>query len=374
MLFRSHDEGAGPATQLTVGNGGASASVKGGEGAPAIEAVKSVQEGTKVNIGAGVSVQGGGVPAIDCEVGTNDGDVEKVEVVVPAIAGVDYTGAPQTADVPASALYAATQNDGGTDAGDYPVVLELADTNNYCWAGGDSNPTSLTFTISRAANGWTVEPSMSTNFWTYGEEPGVPDNGAAKFGEVGVAYRATDGGELETALPVEPGEYVAVFSVPETANWTGLSEEIPFEIASLVDESLKVGKSCGKIMIAYPDYDIVPTNGAQYSVVAKGLPSGLKLKYNAAVKNKKGKVTKKAKVEWWIEGVPTAALDYETNPAYLVITAGGRTETYALSLEVFAQKVTDLGEFPLGTAINEQFFLPGVTNGWTVSGLPTGLK
>ncbi|MBR4654658.1 MAG: InlB B-repeat-containing protein [Kiritimatiellae bacterium] len=120
----------------------------------------------------------------------------------------------------------------------------------------------------------------------------------------------------------------------------------------------------------------VPTNGTPYSVVAKGLPAGLKLKYNAAVKNKKGKVTKKAKVEWWIEGVPTVALDYATNPAYLVITANGKTTTEPLFMEVLAQDVTDLGEFPLGTSWNAQdpLYLPGVAKGWTVSGLPASLK
>ena len=71
-----------------------------------------------------------------------------------------------------------------------------------------------------------------------------------------------EGGALENACPIEPGEYVAVFSVPETENWTGLTEEIPFEIASLVDENLKVGKYC-KIMIADLGYELVPTNGAQ---------------------------------------------------------------------------------------------------------------
>ena len=124
-------------------------------------------------------------------------------------------------------------------------------------------------------------------------------------------------------------------------------------------------------------YD-VPTNGVPYSVTALGLPSGLKLKYNAAVtkKDKKGKkvVVKKAKVEWWIEGVPTAGLDFFTNPPYLVITANGQTEPYALPIEVKAQEVTELDDLALGQLLNEQFYLPGVTNGWTVSGLPTGLK
>ncbi|MBO7685194.1 MAG: hypothetical protein J6V72_02350, partial [Kiritimatiellae bacterium] len=134
-----------------------------------------------------------------------------------------------------------------------------------------------------------------------------------------------------------------------------------------------------KATLAEMWYD-VPTNGTPYTVKAYGLPAGLKLKYNAAVtkKNKKGKkvVVKPAKCEWWIEGVPTAALDYETNPPYLAITVGGKTELVPFYLEVFAQDVTELGTFPVGTAWNAEspLYPPGVTNGWTVSGLPSGLK
>ena len=118
----------------------------------------------------------------------------------------------------------------------------------------------------------------------------------------------------------------------------------------------------------------VPTNGTVFSVVAKGLPAGLKLKYNAAVKNKKGKVTKKAKTEWWIEGVPTAALDYMTSPAYLVITVNGVPRTFDLPVEVLAQDVRLLDDLELGQSMNTNGWLEGVGAGWTVSGLPTGLK
>ena len=94
-----------------------------------------------------------------------------------------------------------------------------------------------------------------------------------------------------------------------------------------------------KIRLEDLGYD-VPTDGTTpYSVTAYGLPAGLQLKYNAAVtkKVKKGKkivtvVVKPAKSEWWIEGVPTAALDYETNPPYLAITVGGVTETLQLPI------------------------------------------
>ena len=136
-----------------------------------------------------------------------------------------------------------------------------------------------------------------------------------------------------------------------------------------------------KATLAELGYD-VPTDGKTvYNVVAKGLPAGLQLKYNAAVTKKvkeKGKtktvVVKPAKVEWWLEGVPTAALDFFTNPPYLVITVNGKTTTEALPLEVLAQEIVDLGELALGQSINIKGWLPGVGAGWTVSGLPTGLS
>ena len=122
----------------------------------------------------------------------------------------------------------------------------------------------------------------------------------------------------------------------------------------------------------------VPTDGkTAYNVVAYGLPAGLKLKSNAAVTKKNGKktvVVKPAKTEWWLEGVPTAGLDYATTPPYIVITTNGVAQTLPLSLGVEAQDVTPLGDLALGQTLNDQFYLPGVTNGWTVTGLPTGLK
>ena len=133
-----------------------------------------------------------------------------------------------------------------------------------------------------------------------------------------------------------------------------------------------------KATLAELGYD-VPTNGTAYSVKALGLPAGLKLKYNAAVTKKvKGKtvVVTKAKSTWWIEGVPTAKNDYLTSPSYLVITANGKTETVPLLLQAtyyYASKAPiKLGE-KVSTTLPSYSFPDGYA-GWTVSGLPPGLK
>ena len=182
-----------------------------------------------------------------------------------------------------------------------------------------------------------------------------------------------------TKYEVEPGagdHTVAWTYSKDSSNSVGRDcawlAEVSFDRAAPDLFSLKAGDYF-KATLTELGYE-VPTNGTVFSVVAKGLPSGLKLKYNAAVKNKKGKVTKKAKTEWWIEGVPTAALDYMTRPAYLVITVNGVAQTFDLPIEVLAQDVVVLADLALGQSINEQYYLPGVTKGWSVSGLPTGLK
>ena len=169
----------------------------------------------------------------------------------------------------------------------------------------------------------------------------------------------------DVKLDVEEG--VGVFN--------GDGTEQPWWELCPVEATLVVGEYF-KATLAELGYD-VPTDGTAYNVVAKGLPAGLKLMYNKAVTKKvKGKtvVVKAAKSEWWIEGVPTAAVDFFTNPPYLVITVNGETTTEALPVEVAAQEVVDLGELELGQAINTNGWLSGVGAGWTVSGLPTGLK
>ncbi len=118
----------------------------------------------------------------------------------------------------------------------------------------------------------------------------------------------------------------------------------------------------------------LPKAGTVFTPKAYGLPSGLVLKSNKAVKNKKGKVTTKAKTSWWIEGVPLESLDYETRPAYIVVPLNGKSVWQPLQLEL--RPLGGDGGLPQ-LQINvaaEDFSLPGVGKSWSVTGLPAGLK
>lgn len=213
-----------------------------------------------------------------------------------------------------------------------------------------------------------------------GDDEGVVTLEATKLAIVdtsdGESGRITGGGESAGIEIAEDAALRVRLDVEDDVGvFNGDGSEQDWRALSPVEFTLSAGEYF-KATLAELGYD-VPTDGTPYSVVAKGLPAGLKLMYNKAVTKKvKGKtvVVKAAKSEWWIEGVPTAAVDFFTNPPYLVITANGETTTDTLPVEVAAQEVVDLGELELGKAINTNGWLSGVGAGWTVSGLPTGLK
>ena len=161
--------GAGEATQLTFVTSDGAAAVMGGVGAPAVAVAEEAQTGVVVNVGASVTVQGGGaeVPAVDGTIGTNDGTVAKVTVAVPTVAAKVYNGKTQTADVAASDLYSVTANGGGVNVGAYAVELTLADANLYEWADGKTNPLKLTFEITKATYDMTGVKWDYTGAFTY---------------------------------------------------------------------------------------------------------------------------------------------------------------------------------------------------------------
>jgi hypothetical protein len=77
--------------------------------------------------------------------------IGKVSVTAPTIASKTYNGEVQTADVQTSNLYTVTTNAGGTNVGEYDVVLTLADPTNYKWTESDEATKTLTFRITKAA-------------------------------------------------------------------------------------------------------------------------------------------------------------------------------------------------------------------------------
>lgn len=116
----------------------------------------------------------------------------------------------------------------------------------------------------------------------------------------------------------------------------------------------------------------VPPAGTVYTAVAYGLPKGLVLKANAAVK-KKGKIVIPAKTSWWIEGVPSTTLDRITQTVFVRTTVNGVSTLHPLDLEVIEQGINDY-DLKLNEFVVQKPGYGASDKGWTVSNLPKGLK
>ena len=192
--------------------------------------------------------------------------IEKAALTEPTPASKPYSGSAQTADITDTDLYAAVKNDGGTEVGQYNVVLKLDDPANYKWNSTDDAEITVPFAITKAANEWITAPSVSSR--TYGETAKAPV-GAARFGEVSVEYfgKANDGTQFsDTTAPTEAGNYTAVFTVAETENYSGLETSAAFTVAK-ADYDMSGAK--------WNYTDAFNHDGNAHTVEVTGLPNGV---------------------------------------------------------------------------------------------------
>ncbi len=155
---------------------------------------------------------------------------QKIKLENPIVAAQVYTGGKLTADVPQNDGYRIVSNEGGTDAGEYDIVLELTDATKYEWAtpdGDDATKATLKFVVTKAPNQITA---LSLEGWTYGEEPKMPV-AAAQFGTPTFAYSATADGTFIETIPTMVGNYFVKAKVVATANYDGAEKTAEFNIA-----------------------------------------------------------------------------------------------------------------------------------------------
>ena len=131
--------------------------------------------------------------------------ISKAEVTAPSIASKTYNGQLQTATVAASTLYSVTTNEGGTNAGNYDVVLTLSDAANYKWTDSEEATKTLTFTINKAN---AVPAAITANNRTYDgtEKPIVtassePTGGEMRFALGENATTAPEAQKYTTSIP-----------------------------------------------------------------------------------------------------------------------------------------------------------------------------
>ena len=73
--------------------------------------------------------------------------VNKIKVTLPTIDGKVHNGEKQVATVEDSDFYTVTENEGGTDIGEYDVKLTLKDSVNYAFDGVEGNVATVKFNI-----------------------------------------------------------------------------------------------------------------------------------------------------------------------------------------------------------------------------------
>ncbi len=192
---------------------------------------------------------------------------KKTKLDSPVIASKTYTGSNQTATVAENEAYEVTVNAGGTNVGEYDVVLTLTDTKKYEWTTPDADDkakVTLKFAITKASNEITV---LTVADRTYGEQTDAP-TATAKFGTPEFTYATSENGEYTATVPSAVGEYWVKATVEGTSNYDGAIKTAQFEIK----------KAASAVTTAPVAKTLVYTGNAQELVTA-GAANGGTLNY-----------------------------------------------------------------------------------------------
>lgn len=170
------------------------------------------------------------VSLVLCAFAACDTTAEKTKLETPTVAAKVYTGSKLTATIAESEGYTVVTNEGGTDVGEYDVVLKLSDETKYEWAkpdADDATRVTLKFAVTKATNEITA---LALDGWTFGETAKTP-TAAAKFGTPTFTYGATADGEFSETVPTVAGNYFVKATVAATANYDGAEKTAEFKIA-----------------------------------------------------------------------------------------------------------------------------------------------
>ncbi len=170
------------------------------------------------------------VSLVLCAFAACDTTAEKTKLETPTVAAKVYTGSKLTATIAESEGYTVVTNEGGTDVGEYDVVLKLSDETKYEWAkpdADDATRVTLKFAVTKATNEITA---LALDGWVFGETANTP-TAAAKFGTPTFTYGATADGEFSETVPTAAGNYFVKATVAATANYDGAEKTAEFKIA-----------------------------------------------------------------------------------------------------------------------------------------------
>ena len=197
---------------------------------------------------------------------------KKTTLETPTIASQVYTGSKLVAAVPDNDGYKVESNEGGTNVGEYDVVLTLTDATKYEWATPDSDDATrvtVKFAVTKATNEIT---SLTLESWSYGENAKTPV-AKAKFGTPTFSYGTTADGMFTDAVPTAAGKYFVKATVAATANYDGTEKIAEFKIA----------QAAATVTTApQPVANLVYT-GEELALITEGVGSGGTMQYKTGV-------------------------------------------------------------------------------------------
>ena len=243
---------------------------------------------------------------------------KKTKLDSPVIASKTYTGSNQTATVAENEAYEVTVNAGGTNVGEYDVVLTLTDTKKYEWTTPDADDkakVTLKFTITKATNEITV---LTLDDWAYGETPKTPTV-TAKFGTAECTYATSENGEYIVTVPTAVGKYWVKATVEGTDNYTAATKTAQFEIK----------KAAATVTTAPAAKTELVYNRNAQELVTAGYADGGKLNYKLGENGT------------WSETIPTATDAGDYKVYYKVVGDGSHSDTAETEISVTIAQATN---------------------------------
>ena len=243
---------------------------------------------------------------------------KKTKLDSPVIASKTYTGSNQTATVAENEAYEVTVNAGGTNVGEYDVVLTLTDTKKYEWTTPDADDkakVTLKFAITKASNEITV---LTVDDRTYGETPKTPTV-TAKFGTATFTYATSENGEYTATVPSAVGKYWVKATVEGTSNYDGAIKTAQFEIK----------KAAATVTTAPAAKTELVYNRNAQELVTAGVTSDGTLKYKLGENGT------------WSETIPTATDAGDYKVYYKVVGDGSHSDTAETEISVTIAQATN---------------------------------
>ncbi|MBR1534958.1 MAG: Ig-like domain-containing protein [Ruminococcus sp.] len=221
-----------------------------------------------------------------------------------------------------------------TDAGEYTVKAEIADTDNYNGATVTAD-----FTITKAK----INPTVTLEGWAYGKEANEPSvSGNAGNGEVTYSYAVEGSDNFSTDVPAKVGKYTVKAEIAETDNYFGATVTADFTIAkaeinpTVTLDGWTYGEEANK-----PIVEGNTGNGeVTYTYAVKGSDE-----YSEDVPTNAGTYTVKAEIAAtgdYTNAVATA--DFTIAKAVLTVTAKNQTVNYGSSVAQGKYTVKGLAE------------------------------